>query len=118
MDRRVAGPRSEEGRCLYLPRFDARELPAPRPGRGFGMQLYQGPAGESAPISQPLLRRDAAASGEQSDARPRRRDAWGIPVLHIDCSFGERELVRAREQSAALRALAEVAGVTLTRIDR
>ena len=48
---------------------------------------------------------------------PKRRDAWGIPVLHIDCSHGQAELVRAREQASALRELAEVAGVTLTQID-
>jgi choline dehydrogenase-like flavoprotein len=44
------------------------------------------------------------------------RDVWGIPVLRIDCTHGDKELVRAREQIAALRQLAEVAGVTLTRI--
>ena len=48
---------------------------------------------------------------------PKRRDAWGIPVLHIDCRHGPAELVRAREQASALRELAEVAGVTLTQID-
>ena len=48
---------------------------------------------------------------------PERRDAWGIPVLRIDCAHGDTELVQAREQTAALRGLAEVAGVTLTHID-
>jgi choline dehydrogenase-like flavoprotein len=48
---------------------------------------------------------------------PKRRDAWGIPVLHIDCRYGQAELVRAREQASALRELAEVAGVALTKID-
>jgi choline dehydrogenase-like flavoprotein len=48
---------------------------------------------------------------------PSRRDAWGIPVLHIDCVHGDAELKRAREQTAAVRALAELAGVTLASID-
>ena len=48
---------------------------------------------------------------------PKRRDAWGIPVLHIDCRYGQAELVRARDQASALRELAEVAGVALTQID-
>jgi choline dehydrogenase-like flavoprotein len=47
----------------------------------------------------------------------KRRDAWGIPVLRIDCSHGPEELARVREQTIALRALAEAAGVTLTQID-
>jgi choline dehydrogenase-like flavoprotein len=48
---------------------------------------------------------------------PERRDAWGIPVLRIDCAHGDGELIRAREQIAALRELAKVVGVTLTEID-
>ena len=32
---------SRGGRCLYLPRFDARDLPAPGPSRGFGVQVKQ-----------------------------------------------------------------------------
>jgi choline dehydrogenase-like flavoprotein len=46
-----------------------------------------------------------------------RRDAWGIPVLRIECSHESAELMRARDQIAALRRLAELAGVTLTSID-
>ena len=33
---------------------------------------------------------------------PKRRDAWGIPVLHIDCRYGQAELVRAREQAVGV----------------
>src|SRR5262249_37896793 len=48
---------------------------------------------------------------------PGRRDAWGIPVLRIDCAHSDKELTRAREQIAMLRELAELAGVTLAHID-
>src|SRR5262249_25162820 len=34
----------EQGRCLYVPRFEARSLPTPGPDRGFGVQVYQVPA--------------------------------------------------------------------------
>ncbi len=115
----LAGPTPEQGRCLYLPRFDARELPAPGPGRGFGVQLGQWPASEershfSASSYAEMLPRPE----NRVTLDPKRRDAWGIPVPRIDCSHGRAELVRAREQTAALQALAEVAGVTLTRIDQ
>ena len=33
-----------EGRCLYLPRFDARDPSCPDRGHGFGVQIYQSPA--------------------------------------------------------------------------
>ena len=104
-------------RSLYLPRFDGRELPAPLPGPGFSVQLHQIPAGECSNFY--------AASFAEMLPRPEnrvtldrwRRDAWGIPVLRIDCAHSDRELKRAREQIAILRELAELANVTLTHID-
>jgi choline dehydrogenase-like flavoprotein len=110
------GPPLETGRCLYLPRFDGRDLPAPALGRGFGVQVMQASAsgggftavsfGEMLPRPENRVMLD-----------PRRQDAWGIPVLHIDCALGQAELMRARAQASALRELAEVAGVTLTEVD-
>jgi choline dehydrogenase-like flavoprotein len=47
---------------------------------------------------------------------PKRVDAWGIPVLHIDCRRNDADLARAQRQISALRELAEVAGVTVTKI--
>ena len=115
---RSLGPALEEGRCLYFPRFDARDLPAPGPGRGFGVQVKQTSAKRR---EVPFI---AASFGEmlprlenRVTLDPKRRDAWGIPVLHIDCSHSQAELDRARDQASALRELAEVAGVTLTQID-
>ena len=112
------GAASQQANCLYLPRFDARELPKPLPGRGFGVQLYQTPArgGRSyfnvASFAEMLPRPQNRVTLD-----PERRDAWGIPVLRIDCAHGDGELMRAREQIAALRELAKVVGVTLTEID-
>ena len=111
-------PAPEQGRCLYLPRFDARELAAPLPVRGFGVQIYHHPANPDSAVfhasayAEMLPRKD-----NQVTLDPRRRDAWGIPVLRIDCAHSEAELARSREQTAALRALAEATGVTLTRLD-
>lgn len=107
------------GRCLYLPRFDAREEATPPPARGFGVQVYrQGiPDADHSGFS-------AASFGEMVPDRDNRvtlhptlRDAWGIPVLNIECRHSAQDLELAREQSRALRELAEVAGVTITRID-
>jgi choline dehydrogenase-like flavoprotein len=104
-----------DGRSIYVPRFDARADGAPK-GRGFGVQVYQFPAhaGRSHFI--------AAAYGEMvPHERNRvtiaadRRDAWGIPVLRIDCGFGDAELSRAREQADALVELIEAAGARFDR---
>lgn len=108
----------EEGGCLYLPRFDSREFPTPRPGRGFGVQVNQFPGNSE-------WSHFVAVSFGEMLARPRnrvtldsaRRDAWGIPVLRIDCVHGPEEITRARDQHASLKELAEVYGVKLTRID-
>jgi choline dehydrogenase-like flavoprotein len=114
----LSEPPPEEGRCLYLPRFDARNLSAPGPERGFGVQVLQlsASAGRShfiaVSFAEMLPRLENRVMLD-----PKRRDVWGIPALYIDCSHGRRELCRAREQATALRQLAEVARVTLTQID-
>lgn len=109
---------SSESHSLYLPRFDARNFPAPSLGRGFGVQVTQRPSRDGA------ANFTAASFGEMLPRRenwvaldPTKRDAWGIPALRIDCHHGPVDLNRAREQLLALKELADVAGVTLTQID-
>jgi choline dehydrogenase-like flavoprotein len=115
--RLVTGP-PQEGRCLYLPRFDARELSVPSDRPGFGVQVYQTPTERGgSKFRAACFAEMLPQPGNRVMLDPKRRDAWGIPVLYIDCSYGPEEMARAREQIAALRALAEVANVTLTHID-
>jgi choline dehydrogenase-like flavoprotein len=108
----------DDGRCVYLPRFDARDDGTPKPARGFAVQVYQA-----------LMARDRLyfVAVSQAEMLPRhenrvtlnrqRVDHWGIPTLHIDCSHGEHDLKRAAGQTEALRALADAAKVSLDRID-
>jgi choline dehydrogenase-like flavoprotein len=106
----------EDGRCLYLPRFDCRDGGRQRRSRGYGVQVYRSPAGEDRSYFT------AVAFGEM---RPRvenritldlsRRDAWGIPVLRIECRHDEAELAMARDQREALRELANLAEARLIR---
>jgi choline dehydrogenase-like flavoprotein len=46
-----------------------------------------------------------------------RRDAWGIPVLRIDCSYDEVQSVLARDQSQSLNQLAKLAEVDVLQQD-
>ena len=115
---RLPGSAPEEGRCLYLPRFDARKLSTPGPERGFGVQMFQLTDGvEHSQFIAVSFAEMLPRPENRVTLDPNRRDAWGIPVLHIDCSHSSAEIVRAREQIAALRELAEAAGMTLTYID-
>ena len=114
----AAEPTPEGGRCVYLPRFDLREFPESSPGRGFGIQVYQFPSvwGGS---------HFTAVSFAEMLPRPENRvtldptiwDAWGIPVLRIECTHSAEELAQAREQTRALRELAELAGAKISWIN-
>lgn len=113
------GPLPVEGRCLYLPRFDARDPELPDRGRGFGVQIYQSPAaGRSSFFTAVAFAEMLPRAANRVTIDPSRRDAWGIPALHIDCGYSLDELTQANEQISALQALAEVAGVKLSTIDK
>jgi choline dehydrogenase-like flavoprotein len=111
-------PAQVEGRCIYLPRFDARASLFPEPRRGYGLQIFKFPIGGSqfyftvASFAEMLPRLENRVTLD-----PTRRDAWDIPILRIDCSYSEAEQARAGEQTRALREIAEVAEVKLTAID-
>ncbi|HEY9518655.1 MAG TPA: GMC family oxidoreductase [Gemmatimonadales bacterium] len=48
---------------------------------------------------------------------PTRVDAWGIPVLHIDCSWGPNELALYRDMNVTAAELLEAAGARNIRPD-
>ena len=93
--------------------------PHREPGPGFSVQVYQWQANEehsqfgAVSFAEMLPRPENRVTLDREQ-----RDAWGIPVLRIDCTHSDEELMRAREQIAALRDLAELAGVTLTGISK
>jgi choline dehydrogenase-like flavoprotein len=108
---------SEQGRCMYLPRFDGRDLSTPEPGRGFGVQLHHSPGagGRSYVVAvsfgEMLPRKDNRVALDSTV-----KDAWGIPALRIECSHGEAETIRIREQKLALSELMTLLGVSNARI--
>jgi choline dehydrogenase-like flavoprotein len=116
MDRDVA---VETGRCLYLPRFDSRHVPQPTSARGFGVQLYVTPAGrgQESHFSAGAFGEMLPRSENHVALHPTVRDAWGIPVLSIDCRHDSNELDKAHEQISALRELAVALGARITTSD-
>ena len=113
----VPGPVLEEGRSIYLPRFDARDDLLPRTERGFGVQLYQFPGGHgrshftAVSFGEMLPRHENRVT-----LHPTRTDAWGIPVLNVECGYSHEELARARMQAEAIGDIAAAAGITLSRV--
>lgn len=105
------GADREQGRSLYLPRFDARTLSKPAPGRGFGVQVYQSPSSVGSIFFAVSFGEMTPRPENRVTLDPNRRDAWNIPILRIECSYNQSELLLAREQAAALRELAEIARV-------
>jgi choline dehydrogenase-like flavoprotein len=112
------GADREQGRCLYLPRFDARTLSKPAPGRGFGVQVYQFSSRFGALFFAVSFGEMIPRSENRVILDPTRRDAWNIPVLRIECGYNQSELLRAREQATALRELAETARVSFTTLSK
>ena len=109
--------RDDDRSGVYLPRFDARDLPAPGAGRGFGVQFRHSTDKNSSYFSASCFGEMLPRPDNCVTLDPTRQDAWGIPVLHINCHHSEAELLLAREQLSALQELAEVVGVKLTNID-
>jgi choline dehydrogenase-like flavoprotein len=99
----------DDGRCVYLPRFDNRYGNSSGSNRGFGVQLYEAAA-------TPGRSYFAAVAFSEMPPRVENRvslsstkyDAWGMPCLHIDCAHSERDKEVMDKQ---LRALREVAAL-------
>jgi choline dehydrogenase-like flavoprotein len=116
--RRYSEPVPEEGRCLYLSRFDSRAAAASNGGRGYGVQVYQFPVGGQTYFAAIAFAEMIPRQENRVSLDSRLRDVWGIPVLRIDCAHDEAELARAREQTQALQELAKLSEVIVTSIDK
>jgi choline dehydrogenase-like flavoprotein len=111
--------KTDDGRCVYLPRFDARDEGTPKPGRGFAVQVYQAHMARDRSYFAAVSHSEMLPRHENRVTLNRQRvDHWGIPTLHIDCSHGQHELQLAADQTEALRALADTAKVSLRRLDK
>jgi choline dehydrogenase-like flavoprotein len=109
-----------QGRSLYLPRFDQRDgrRSVNRQGRGFGVQLYRWSTGQGRSSF------NAVSFGEMTPHHDNRvtldpiaKDAWGMPVLRIECRHSEAELAQASSQRAALLEIGELLEINFSRLD-
>jgi choline dehydrogenase-like flavoprotein len=110
----------EPGRCVYLPRFDLREGDgaSKSPGRGYGVQIYRWSIGRGKSYFNGVSLAEMAPRPENCvTLDPRHKDRWGCPVLRIRCHHSDAETRMAKDQSAALRELGKLLGVSFYRLD-
>jgi choline dehydrogenase-like flavoprotein len=109
---------NEPGRCIYVPRFDQREEGASSTGVPFGVQLYRS---TTTPGRSQLTAVSFAEMAPRAENRvtlhPYRKDAFGIPLLEVDCRHDATNFAVAKEQAAAIREIAAVVGVDMQRLD-
>src|SRR5581483_769482 len=98
-------------------RFDARNSAVPT-GRGYGAQAYHFPVGGGRSFYSAFTFAEMIPERtNRVTLDPHRKDAWGIPVLRIDCRYNERQFALARDQYQALRDIAKLIGVSVHRLD-
>ncbi len=105
------------GRTVFLPRFDLRDGPGPS-GIPFGVQVYRSSLGRKASNFTGVAFAEMAPNPENRvELHPTRKDRFGNPLLRIVCRHSESELAVAKEQSNAIREIADIAKVKLHRLD-
>jgi choline dehydrogenase-like flavoprotein len=134
-DRQIRGERPNG---IYVPRFTNVRTPATGFVRGYGFQGRGNRAGWQARLASPgiglaLKRRlsdlgpwnmDFNGFGEmlprpenRCTVHPTRVDAWGIPILHIECTWGPNELAIHRHMTESAAEMLEAAGALNIRRD-
>lgn len=107
----------ENGRSVFLPRFDRRDGGNGEGQRGYGVQLYRSSQGSGSFFQAVSFSEMTPRHDNRIELDHARRDRWGIPTLRITCSFDEAELARAGRQADAIREIADAAKVKLTDIN-
>jgi len=101
------------GACLYLPRFDGRDRTEVGAGRGFGVRIYQSPGPPGTSYFTAVADAEMLPRPDNHVRLSDKKDAWGIPILHIDARHSEQELALAKDQAAALLEIADLADIRL-----
>jgi choline dehydrogenase-like flavoprotein len=109
----------EDGRCVYLPRFDRWDDEGPgAASRGYGLQIYQMSAGKGRSYFTGVGFAEMLPRPENRVVLDsERKDKFGIPVLRIMCRHGEDEIAVAKRQSSAFGEIAKLAAAKLSRLD-
>jgi choline dehydrogenase-like flavoprotein len=101
---------AETATGFYVPRFRNVERPHGAFRRGYAIQ-----GGIGRGRSWYMLAHGEMLSRERNRITidPARRDAWGIPVARIDCSWSDNDLAMIDDASTSLEQMAGVAGLPI-----
>jgi choline dehydrogenase-like flavoprotein len=103
------------GRCVHVPRLDARNGAHSTP---YGVQLYRWSKGpERTHFTGVSFAEMAPRAENRVTLDPERTDACGNAVLRFECSHDAEDIAVATEQSQAIREIADALGVNLSRLD-
>jgi choline dehydrogenase-like flavoprotein len=106
------------GRTVFLPRFDLRDAQVGASGVPFGVQVYRSSLGKKASNFTAVSFAEMAPNPDNRvELHPTRKDRFGNPILRITCRHSAAELAVAKEQSEAIREIADLSGVKLHRFD-
>ena len=111
---------AEPGRCVYVPRFDLRDGKQQEQAsiRGYGIQLYRWSIGQGRSYFLAVSFGEMIPRLENRVVLdPRKKNAFGQPVLRIACTHNADEIKRAADQAAAIRELGGLMRVKFNRID-
>lgn len=99
---------------IYIPRFRNVDEPHEAFRRGYGTQVYCFPMSESSVL---IALRGFGEVLPHPDNRvtldPELKDAWGLPVAHIDYAYRDNERAMVADAMQRLRDLAAAAGLTV-----
>lgn len=105
------------GRTVFLPRFDLRDGPG-QSGVPFGVQVYRSSLGRTQSNFTAVSFAEMSPNPDNRvELHPTRKDRFGNPLLRIVARHSEAEMAVAKEQSQAIREIADLAGVKLHRLD-
>ena len=107
----------ENGRSLFLPRFDLRTGDSVEGERGYGVQLYRSSQGGGSYFNAVTFSEMTPRLENRITLDPKRVDRWGIPTLRIRCERDATEMARSGRQADAIREIAEAAKVKLVDVN-
>jgi choline dehydrogenase-like flavoprotein len=95
---------------FYIPRYCNVDRPHPEFKRGYAVQggIGRGPSwfmlaqGEMLPRAENRIRLD-----------DQKRDAWGVPAAHIECTLSSNENAMVEDATRSLREMANAAGLVI-----
>jgi choline dehydrogenase-like flavoprotein len=99
----------DDWRCVYLPRFDARDAHSQETQRGFGVQVYEAVLNRGKSYFTAVAFAEMLPRAENKvSLDPVTKDAWGMPCLRIECTHSSRDKEQMHKQIQALREVASL----------